>query len=379
MAYSKFNDAKIMIVDDEPGNIHILERILKWARYTQVLSTTNSLEAARLYQEFKPDIILLDLKMPGLNGYEVMAQLREIECDSYLPVLILTAQRDRSSRLQALESGAKDFIQKPFDTAEVLLRIGNIIETRLLHKAVQDQNMVLEEKVRERTKEVRHTRLEVINRLGRAAEYRDNETGMHIIRMSRLSARLAQALGMNEEECELILNASPMHDVGKIGIPDHILLKPGKLNQAEWEIMKMHPAMGAEILSGSNSEVLKMAEVIAITHQERWDGSGYPKGLKGEGIPFVGRLVALCDVFDALTSKRPYKEAFPVEEALIEIENQSGKLFDPHLVKTFKEILPDMIQIIGQNADSKHESLGKSKLKEILNKQAHLVETKNET
>lgn len=366
MKETKYSRAKIMIVDDDPGNIHILERILKWQGYSRIFSITRSTEAVELYRDTRPDILLLDLKMPEMNGLEVLSQLSKIEEDHYIPVLVLTAQQDRVTKLEALKAGAKDFLNKPFDIAEVLLRIDNIIETRLLHNEIRDQNKILEEKVRERTRELRETQLEIINRLGRASEYRDNETGMHIIRMSRLSARLAQALGMNAESCELILHASPMHDVGKIGIPDHILLKPGKLNDAEWEIMRMHPTMGAEMLSGGQSELLQMAELIAITHQERWDGSGYPKGLRGEEIPLEGRIVALCDVFDALTSRRAYKSAFSVEDSVSEIEKQSGKLFDPKLVDVFKSTLPDMLQIIDEFADTKHNGSGKSKLKELV-------------
>jgi len=366
MKETKYSRAKIMIVDDDPGNIHILERILKWQGYSRIFSITRSTEAVELYRDTRPDILLLDLKMPEMNGLEVLSQLSKIEEDHYIPVLVLTAQQDRVTKLEALKAGAKDFLNKPFDIAEVLLRIDNIIETRLLHNEIRDQNKILEEKVRERTRELRETQLEIINRLGRASEYRDNETGMHIIRMSRLSARLAQALGMNAESCELILHASPMHDVGKIGIPDHILLKPGKLNDVEWEIMRMHPTMGAEMLSGGQSELLQMAELIAITHQERWDGSGYPKGLRGEEIPLEGRIVALCDVFDALTSRRAYKSAFSVEDSVSEIEKQSGKLFDPKLVDVFKSTLPDMLQIIDEFADTKHNGSGKSKLKELV-------------
>jgi putative two-component system response regulator len=221
-----------------------------------------------------------------------------------------------------------------------------MLEIRLFHNQTRDQNRLLELNVKERTYELEETRREAILRLGRAAEYRDNETGMHVIRMSRLSARLAKEIGLNEKECQLILQASPMHDVGKIGIPDEILLKPGKLDDKEWKTMKMHPEIGAKILSGSRSELMQMAEAIALSHQERWDGSGYPYRLKGEEIPLAGRIVAVADVFDALTSKRYYKDAFSVEESMKIIEDSSGKDFEPRLVEAFKNALPEMIKIV---------------------------------
>jgi HD-GYP domain-containing protein (c-di-GMP phosphodiesterase class II) len=203
-----------------------------------------------------------------------------------------------------------------------------------------------------RNKELQATQLEIVKRLGRAAEYRDNETGLHVVRMSLFSARLARAAGWDAESCERLLHASPMHDIGKIGIPDRILLKPGKLEGEEWEIMKTHAAIGGEILRGGNSELLKMAETIALTHQEKWDGSGYPNGLKGAEIPLLGRITAICDVFDALTSERPYKKAWRVEDAVSLIEKESGRHFDPHLVRLFKQILPDIVEIKNAYAEN---------------------------
>jgi len=337
--------AKILIVDDEPGNILVLKRMLAAVGYQNVRSTTDGKEVADIYRSFCPDLILLDIKMPGCDGFEVMKELKKLKGDDYLPILILTAQRDGDTRLRALESGAKDFVNKPFEATEILARIGNMLEVRLLHNQLRDYNNTLEMKVSERTQELEKTRMEVIHRLGQAAEFRDNETGMHVIRMSRFSQRLAQQLGLTDDECELILNASPMHDIGKIGIPDYILLKPGKLTSEEWEIMKTHVEIGAQLLSGSHSRLMKMAETIAMTHQERWDGSGYPKGLKGEEIPLEGRVVAVADVFDALTSERPYKKAWSVKEASDEILNNSKIHFDPRIVSAFKETLPDLVAI----------------------------------
>ena len=352
---TNFLKAKILIVDDEKANVLLLEDILENEGYVNFKSMLDSRNALDMYKKFRPDLVLLDLNMPYLDGFQVMEQLKELEKDSYAPVLVLTAQADRNTRLRALALGARDYIEKPFDITEVTQRILNMLEIRLLHNQVRDQNQLLEEKVRLRTRELEETRQEAILRLGRAAEYRDNETGMHVIRMSRLSARLAKEIGLNYEECQLMLQASPMHDVGKIGIPDEILLKPGKLNEKEWEIMKKHPEIGAEILSGGHSAVMQMAETIALTHQERWDGSGYPHGLKGEKIPLAGRIVAICDVFDALTSKRYYKEAFSIEKSMQIIEQGSGKDFEPALVETFKRVLPEIIRIVKELPDEEVE------------------------
>ena len=345
------SDAKILIVDDQKPNVLLLEKMLKAEGYAEVISTTDSRETAALYANNRFDIVLLDLNMPYLDGFQVMEQLRAVEIDSYLPILVLTAQQDSATRLRALQSGAKDFISKPFDRLEVLTRIRNMLEVRLMHNQVRDQNKILEDKVRARTQEITDTRLEIIQRLGRAAEYRDNETGLHIIRMSRFSVCLGRAAGMDEARVEILLNASPMHDIGKIGIPDRILLKPGKLDADEWQIMKTHTTIGAEILSGSDAELMEMARLIAITHHEKWDGSGYPNGLVGEDIPLEGRVVALSDVFDALTTARPYKKAWEVGAALDYISENSGKHFDPDLVGLFHKVLPEILAIKNRHAE----------------------------
>lgn len=224
-------------------------------------------------------------------------------------------------------------------------------ELNRLYQTIRLQNAMLEVKVQERTKELHDAHLELVQRLGRAAEYRDNETGFHIIRMGQYSALLGRAAGMTEAECEMLLHASPMHDIGKIGIPDRILLKPGKLDPEEWEIMKTHTLIGSELLSGSSSPLMQMAAIIAETHHEKWDGSGYPHGLKGEEIPLVGRICALCDVFDALTTERPYKKAWSVADAVAEIERGSGTHFDPRLVELFKQMLPEILAVKDRYAD----------------------------
>lgn len=341
-------DSRILIVDDEEANVILIEKILELGGYHNFQSTTDSSKAVQLYQQQQSHLILLDLNMPVFDGFDVMQQLTAIEQGEQLPsILVLTAQTDRETRIRALNSGAKDYVHKPFDKVELLSRIRNQLEVKLLHETIQNQNNYLEEKVAERTQELQKTRLEVIHRLGLAAEYRDNETGLHIIRMSKISAELAKAAGLSDYECELILHSSPMHDIGKLGVPDSVLLKPGKLDAEEWEVMKTHTTIGADILSGGDTELLKQAQLIALTHHEKWDGTGYPKGLKGEEIPLEGRIVAIADVFDALTSERPYKKIWSDNTAINYIKEMSGKQFDPELVEIFVSIFPK-IQAINE-------------------------------
>ncbi len=338
-------NARILIVDDQKIHILLLEKILTSAGYKNILSTTESPRVISLYQEFQPDLIILDLLMPEVDGFSILKELKKSKNEIYLPILVISSDRTQEVHLKTLEAGAMDFLNKPYENVEVLVRVRNMIEARLLHNQVRDQNKILEAKVQERTKELRETRLDIIHRLARTAEFRDNETGLHIIRMSKYCALLGSVVGLNETQCELLLNASPLHDIGKIAIPDSILLKPGQLTQEEWEIMKTHTTLGAELLSGSNSALMKMAETIALTHHERYDGTGYPKNLKGENIPLVGRIAGLCDVFDALTSKRPYKKAWSLEEAVAEIKKQTARHFDPQLVESFLKILSEVNKI----------------------------------
>ncbi len=348
----KYSEARILVVDDEPGNVKILERLLRGSGFKNITSTTDGLTSLELYKTYQPDIVLLDIKMPNFSGFDVMDALSSENQHDYLPILVLTAQMDHSTRLKALKAGAKDFIQKPFDMAEILARIQNILEVRLLHNAVRDHNKTLEEEVQARTQELEKSRMDVIHRLGRAAEYRDNETGMHVIRMSKYCERLAREIGLDDKTSRLLLYASPMHDVGKIGIPDRILLKPGKLNAEEWKIMKTHAEIGAKILSGSSSGLMQMGETIARCHHEHWDGSGYPQGLKGREIPVEARIVTVCDVFDALTSERPYKEAWSVADTVAEMKRLKGTLFDPELLEMFLQILPEIIIISKRFSDT---------------------------
>lgn len=337
--------ATMLIVDDEPINVKLLERMLQSFGYHGLVSTTDPRTVLDLFQAHDFDLVILDLNMPYLDGFEVMRQLRALGRDDLPPILILTAQQEREYRVRALKDGAHDYVTKPFAMEELLARVRNLLQVQMHQKFMRGRNHWLEERVRERTRELYDTRLQIVRRLGRAAEFRDNETGLHIIRMSQMSMLLGEAAGMSSQDCELLLNASPMHDIGKIGIPDRILLKPGRFDPHEWEIMKTHTTIGAEILSGDDSELLTMAHVIALSHHERWDGSGYPKGLKGEQIPLVGRIVALADVFDALTSVRPYKKAWTLEATLEYIDRNQGKHFDARLVELFRARLDDILTI----------------------------------
>lgn len=351
--------ANILLVDDEEANLKLLTRILQSAGYQNIVATRDARQTLPLLQEHHSDLILLDLNMPHMNGYEVMDQLRtQIDPERQPPILVLTAQNMQDFRQRALDSGARDYVTKPFDIQELLSRVRNLLDVHCAQKFMRNQNHILEEMVETRTRalqdahqKLRESRLQVVRRLGRAAEYRDNETGLHIIRMSKIAALLGQAAGMDDDSANLLLNASPMHDIGKIGIPDHILLKPGKFEPEEWEIMKTHAQIGADILAEDDSDLLRMAREIALTHHEKWDGSGYPNGLRGEAIPLVGRITALADVFDALTSVRPYKKAWSVEDAVSLIQSESGKHFDPSLVEHFLRQLPEILDIRDKYAE----------------------------
>ena len=345
------SSARIMIVDDEPANLKLLDKMLTGQGYAQLVLVQDPREVIQRYQEARPDLILLDINMPHLDGYQVMAQLKALGDPLLPPIVVLTAQHGRDQLLRALAEGARDFVGKPFERVELLMRVKNLIGVHLAHRLVHDQKSVLEEMVRARTDELRQTRLQVVQRLGRAAEYRDNETGLHIVRMSQISALLARSMGWAEDMCELMLHASPMHDIGKIGIRDDILLKPGKLNPEEFEVMKTHASIGADMLAGDASELLKLAHTIALTHHEKWDGSGYPHGLAGDAIPLAGRIVAVADVFDALTSSRPYKKAWPVDDAIAFVQDNAGKHFDPEVVAHFMLRLPAILAIREFNAD----------------------------
>ncbi|HXG55532.1 MAG TPA: HD domain-containing phosphohydrolase [Vicinamibacterales bacterium] len=334
----QFTKARILIIDDEPANVEVLRRLLERAGFARIQTTTDPREATSLYIEFRPDLILLDLHMAHLDGLEVMDALNQIAEATYLPILILTGDLSEESRREALSRGAKDFLHKPFTSDEVLLRIGTLLETRFLYLQIQSQNQMLEAKVRERTRELEGAQIEIIERLARAAEFRDDNTGQHTARVGQMAALIAKHVGLPDPQVTLIRRAAPLHDVGKIGISDSILLKPGKLTADEFVIVKTHTAIGARILSGSRFPIMRLAEEIAFSHHERWDGNGYA-GIPRDSIPLAGRIVAVADVFDALTQERPYKHAWPIDEAIGEIHRQRGQQFDPDLVDAFMRVI----------------------------------------
>ncbi|MBF0623542.1 MAG: response regulator [Magnetococcales bacterium] len=336
--------ARILIVDDQPVNNRLLETILAREGFTNLTTTTDSREAVRLYAEQPCDLLLLDWEMPHLSGGEVMAAVRRHADNSYIPVVVITAHTDRAVRLDALRAGAQDFLQKPIDPLEVVPRITGILRVRMLTSR-------LEEQVRRRTAELERAQLEIIERLGRAAEYRDNETSRHVTRVSKYAGIVGRALGLDPDRVAMLENAVPMHDLGKIGIPDNILLKPGKLHPLEFESMKRHSEIGARILETEGVELLQTAHAIALTHHEKWDGSGYPAGLKGEAIPLEGRICAVVDVFDALTSDRPYKKAWSVDKSLDLLRRQSGSHFDPRVVQAFMDHLDDVLAVRDRFSD----------------------------
>lgn len=320
----------ILLVDDEPTNLQVLRQVLQ--QDYRLLFATSGERALQLAKEQRPQLILLDVMMPKMDGIAVCLTLKQQPETAHIPVIFVTALAEASDETRGFDAGAVDYITKPISAPVVRARV----RTHL--------SLV-------RTEELRETRLQIVQRLGRAAEYKDNETGMHVVRMSHFSHRLALAAGCSEQWAEALLNAAPMHDVGKIGIPDAILQKPGPLTPEEWQVMRKHPEIGAEILGEHPSDVLRLARSVALGHHEKWDGSGYPYGQVGEAIPLEARIVAVADVFDALTSERPYKKAWPVDEAIAHIQGQSGKHFDPALVEAFLPLLPELERIRQQWAD----------------------------
>ena len=321
----------LLLVDDEPNNLQVLRHILQ--DHYRLLFARDGEKALALARSEAVNLILLDVMMPGMTGLEVCRQLKQDAATQATPVIFVTALNDSRDEAEGFAAGAVDYITKPVSPPIVQARV----RTHL--------SLV-------RVEELRETRLQIIQRLGRAAEFKDNETGLHVIRMSHYSRALAQAAGHGDSFADELLHAAPMHDIGKIGIPDHILLKPGKLNEEEWQIMRTHAEIGARIIGEDRSSLLQMAATIARSHHERWDGSGYPQQLAGEAIPLAARIVAIADVFDALTSKRPYKLAWSVDDAFTLIENEAGKHFDPALVACFLSLRPQLETIRQQWQDA---------------------------
>jgi len=334
------SSARILVIDDERANTMLLENLLHRWGYENVTVTNDGGRALDLCQRTKPDLVMLDLHMPGTDGFEIMAALPPSSDGVRLPVIVLTADASRETKRRALASGAHDLVTKPFDIDEVGLRVKNLLYTRSLEINSREHRLQLESRVAERTEEVEAAHLETIYRLAIAAEYRDDAIGQHIFRVGRTTASLAREIGLDPIVVERFKVAATLHDVGKIAIPDSILLKPGMLDETEWKLMKEHTVKGAEILGGSRSEVLVAAADIAATHHEKWDGTGYPLGLSGEDISLAGRLVALADVFDALVQRRPYKDPWSVADAVEEIVRQGGRHFDPLLVEAFSRLNP---------------------------------------
>lgn len=344
------HEARLLLVDDDPVNNIVLQDMLEENGFRNIRTTINPLEVADLFREFEPDLMVLDLMMPVLDGIGVMEQLQEEYGGRIpVPVLVLTADITPQAKRKALAKGARDFLTKPFDAVEFQLRVSNLLENRFLYRNLEKQNATLEDRVSLRTAELEGARrrisdyareleeahLETLVCLARAGEFRDDETGQHTIRVAHTTAQLAVLMGFDEERVGWIQQAARLHDVGKIGISDTILLKPGKLTDEEFATMKTHTTIGAQVLEHGRSDLMQIAQRIAQSHHERWDGNGYPQRLKGEEIPIEARLLAVADVFDALTHDRPYKKAWPIDEAVAEISNQSGRQFDPAVVEKF--------------------------------------------
>jgi putative two-component system response regulator len=350
----------ILVVDDQPQNIELLEAYLVPEGY-EILTAANGEEALGKLSGNQIDLILLDVMMPGMDGFEVTRRVRQNDSYRLLPIILVTALRETEDRVKGIEAGCDDFISKPVDKMELLARVRSLVKVKAYNDLMSNYRTELESEVTSRTEELKHAlerikadSLETIYRLSMASEYKDKETGAHIKRMSHYSAAVARRMGLDEKTIETILYSAPMHDLGKIGIADLILWKPAKLDPVEWEMMKQHSVIGAKILGGSNAEFIRMGESIAQCHHEKWDGSGYPNNLKGIEIPIAGRIAAIADVFDALTSKRPYKEPFSVEKSLAIIQEGRGSHFDPDVVDAFFAIQDEILMIKKRYDDDHH-------------------------
>jgi putative two-component system response regulator len=372
-AAARLRQSKVMIVDDEAMNIKILRRLLELEGFKNFVTTSDAPTAISLIRQEQPDIVLLDLMMPYVSGLDILSDVRLDESIAFIPIVILTAVTDRETRVRAVELGATDFLNKPVDASELVPRVRNVLVVKGYQDQLRSYNNNLEAAVRQRTAELENSRRDLIHCLARAAEYRDDDTGQHVLRVGRYTRLVGRALNLPEELVETLEQAALLHDIGKIGIPDTVLLKPGKLTEDEFAMMQKHPGfgkriltsystdeektlqrhaeVGAHILEVGSSKILDMARTIALTHHERWDGSGYPLGLKGSDIPLVGRIVAVADVFDALSSRRSYKKAFPLDECFQIMQESRGSHFDPDVLDAFLSVRDQVVRVQLECAD----------------------------
>lgn len=348
----------VLIVDDEIKNIELEKGYLESYNY-EILTALNGEEALKVLSTNDVDIILLDVMMPGRNGFAVTKYLKSHEKTRLIPIILVTALTEKSERVKGIEAGCDDFVSKPVDSSELVARVRSLVKVKAYNDHMRNYERELENEVDKRTRElnaalkmIEETAIETIHRLAAAAECRDQYTGSHILRVSRYAEVTARKMDLNSGFVKAILYAAPMHDVGKMAIPDKVLMKPGKLNNKEWEVMQQHTTIGAKILHGSDQDYMKMAEEIALTHHEKWNGTGYPQGLAGEQIPLSGRIVAVADVFDALISERPYKPALPIRESFTIIKNERGTHFDPSVVDAFIGMKQEILSILEQYKDN---------------------------
>ena len=333
------NAAHILVIDDEETNLRLIKQMLRHAGYRHVTTIQDARTLEPQIVETPPDLVIVDLHMPGRDGFSVIQAMQPWIVSDHLPILVVSGDGSSAARHRALSLGARDFLTKPFDLTEMTLRVRNQLETRLLYQDVRKQNRALLEAIHGRTRELEHTRIEMIERLAIAAEYRDDNTSKHTERVGTMSARIAEAIGVSTAEVRLLRRAAPLHDVGKIGIPDQLLRKSTALTADEMAVMRTHTIIGANILGGSDAPLLKLAELIALSHHERWDGDGYPHRLSSEQIPLAGRIVAVADAFDALTNDRPYRKALAIDASMREIAAHRDKQFDNRVVEALERVV----------------------------------------